>query len=70
MLAEFPHHGGVRLRPSGNAEAGSWMVTYRAATSDERVLAFYQQALRARGWRSQLPRATAQGRAASSVQAS
>jgi hypothetical protein len=55
VFAEFPHYGGIRLQPSGQADAGSCMATYRAPASDERVLAHYQRALRTRGWTLQPP---------------
>jgi hypothetical protein len=57
VLAEFPHYGGVRLQPAGQAETGSCMATYRAPASEEGVLAYYQQALRTRGWTLQPPQA-------------
>ena len=50
VFAEFPHYGGIRLQPSGQADAGSCMATYRALASEEGVLAYYQWALRTRGW--------------------
>ncbi len=59
VFAEFPHFGGIRLQPSGQADAGSCMATYRAPASDERVLAHYQQALRTRGWTLQPPQTNA-----------
>ena len=66
VFAEVPHFGGVRLRPSGSADAGSCMATYRAPAPEDRVLAWYRQALRARGWTLQPVRAAggrdAQGR--------
>jgi hypothetical protein len=59
VLAEFPHYGGVRLQPAGQAETGSCMATYRAPASEEGVLAYYQGALRTRGWTLQPPQANA-----------
>jgi hypothetical protein len=50
VFAELPHYGGVRLEPSGHGDAGSCMATYRAPASEERVLAYYRQALGGRGW--------------------
>ena len=50
VFAEFPHYGGMRLQPSGQADVGSCMATYRAPASEERVLAYYQRALRSHGW--------------------
>jgi hypothetical protein len=50
VFAEVPNHGGARPRPSGNAETGSCMATYRASASEDRVLAHYRQALGAGGW--------------------
>ena len=55
VFAEFSHYGGIRLQPAGQAEAGSCMATYRAPASEERVLAYYQRALRTRGWTLQPP---------------
>lgn len=59
VLAEFPHYGGVRLQPAGQADAGSCMATYRAPASEEGVLAYYQRALRTRGWTLQPPQTNA-----------
>jgi hypothetical protein len=55
VFAEFPHYGGIRLQPAGQADAGSCMATYRAPTSEEGVLAYYQWALRTHGWTLQPP---------------
>jgi hypothetical protein len=55
VFAELPHYGGIRLQPSGQADAGSCMATYRAPTSAEGVLAYYQWALGTRGWTLQPP---------------
>lgn len=55
VFAEVQHYDGVRLQPSGNADTGSCMATYRAPASDERVLAHYHLALRAQGWTTQPP---------------
>jgi hypothetical protein len=57
VFAEFPHYGGIRLQPAGQAEAGSCMATYRAPASEEGVRAYYQSALRTRGWTLQPPQA-------------
>jgi hypothetical protein len=57
VFAEFPHYGGIRLQPAGQADAGSCMATYRAPASEEGVLAYYQRALRTRGWTLQPPQA-------------
>jgi hypothetical protein len=61
VFAEFPHYGGVRLQPAGEGDAGSCMATYRAPASEERVLAYYQQALRSRGWTLQPPQTNTGG---------
>jgi hypothetical protein len=55
VFAEIPHYGGVRLQPRGHGDAGSCMATYRAAASEEPVLAHNRQALGTRGWKLQLP---------------
>jgi hypothetical protein len=57
VFAEFPHYGGIRLQPAGQADAGSCMATYRAPASEEGVLAYYQWALRTRGWTLRPPQA-------------
>ena len=59
VFAEFPHYGGIRLEPAGQADAGSCMATYHAPASEEGVLAYYQQALRTRGWALPPPQANA-----------
>jgi hypothetical protein len=59
VFAEFPHYGGVRLHPAGQADAGSCMATYRAPASEEGVLAYYQEALGTRGWTLQPPHTNA-----------
>jgi hypothetical protein len=59
VFAEFPHYGGIRLQPVGQADAESCMATYGAPASDQRVLAYYQRALRTRGWTLQPPQANA-----------
>jgi hypothetical protein len=59
VFAESPHYGGIHLHPAGQADAGSCMATYRAPASEEDVLAYYQQALRTRGWTMQPPQANA-----------
>ena len=58
VFAEFPHYGGIRLEPSGNGDAGSCIATYRAPVPEQRVLAYYQQALGSHGWSLQPPRTT------------
>jgi hypothetical protein len=59
VFAEFAHYGGIRLQPAGQADAGSCMATYRAPASDQDVLAYYQGALRTRGWTLQPPQTNA-----------
>jgi hypothetical protein len=59
VFAEFPHYGGIRLQPAGQADAGSCMATYRAPASEEGVLAYYQRALGTRGWTLRPPQTNA-----------
>jgi hypothetical protein len=59
VFAEFPHYGGIRLQPAGQADAGSCMATYRAPASEEGVLGYYQGALRTHGWTLQPPQTNA-----------
>jgi hypothetical protein len=59
VFAELPHYGGIRLQPSGQADAGSCMATYRAPTSEDGVLAYYQRGLRTGGWTLQPPQTNA-----------
>lgn len=59
VFAQVPHYGGARPRPSGNADAGSCMATYRAPAPEAPVLAHYRQALGSRGWTLRPPQASA-----------